>query len=563
MEIMTEDSVQVLYDLGLTRLQVQAFLALLKRGTSTPAQLARACSIHRVEGYRVMKELSRLGLVEQRLSDEKSTFSPVSPKSTLSSLISVKAEELRKLRERAAQCIPVLESLKSSGDREPERDKEARFRVTFGEKKSSGIVARMWRPARKEILVMLPKEPAHHFIDNPVHQRILGTLIKKQIKVKIIIELDQGNLKAVRGLSGKFDVRCCDQVLIHMTIVDGFQMILGGGYPTAKGSEVSLASLWTDSASFVYSMKQVFEELWKESFSVDQKIASMETGQSTERTEVVRSKAEIDRLFSEVVGRAKDRLLISLNNDSDGVINCNLKDLNAACKRGLRPKLLMKIDDHSRVSMVEQLLKTADVRHCQQIPFTALITDSEMIICTVMGIEPEEVLWITARGMVDKFYSVAKEIFREGKSASTRIWEVKTGTQIGEGLFRQLYTPAEKEPTVDQPEIETVLTRGEGRVYRKMPGITYYKSFDSRASKIEGGYAILEPGADSGFYFHAGEEVAIVVEGSLTIDVEKNTYALNRGDTLHFASHAPHRMRNLATNSENVRVFTVSYPPTF
>jgi len=92
METVTEDSTQVLYDLGLTRLQVEAFLALLKMGISTPAQIARACSIHRVEGYRVMKELSRLGLVEQRLSDKRSTFSAVSPKSMLSSLISIKAE---------------------------------------------------------------------------------------------------------------------------------------------------------------------------------------------------------------------------------------------------------------------------------------------------------------------------------------------------------------------------------------------------------------------------------------------------------------------------------------
>lgn len=88
----------------------------------------------------MMKELSMLGLVEQRLSDKKSTFSVVTPRSMLSSLISIKAEEVRGLRERSAQCLPLLEGLRNIGNNEHETDKEARFRVTLGEKKSSEIM---------------------------------------------------------------------------------------------------------------------------------------------------------------------------------------------------------------------------------------------------------------------------------------------------------------------------------------------------------------------------------------------------------------------------------------
>ncbi len=514
-----------------------------------------------------MKELSKLGLVEQRLSDEKSTFSATSPRSMLSSLISIKAEELKKLRERIATCIPALESMRNDRNNEFETDKEAHFRVTLGEKKSNEIMTRMWRQARQEILIMLPKETACHFFVNSDSQKLLEAMARKHVKVRIIVELDQSSAKVISSLCKKCEVRCCEQVFTHMTIVDNSQILLGGGNPATKGKGkgASMASLWTDNVSFVYSMRRFMEGFWNTSFSVEQKIASMESGQSLQHTEVVRSRFEIDKLFTTVVGRARNRLLISLGSDSVGAVKNNLKDLKGYHKMGLRAKVMMKIDDNSQTSVVVDLLKIADVKHCQQIPFTALITDSEMILYTDIGAEPE-VMWVTARDMVEKFYSVAKEIFREGKSASTRLWEVKTGAQIGEGLFRQLYTSKDndKETGIEQPEFETVLTQGEGnQVYRKMPGITYFRSYDSRTSKLQAGYAVLEPSADSGFYFHPGEEVTIVVEGSVTIEVDKNVYELKHGDTLHYPSSLPHRMRNPATNKETAKIFTVDYPPTF
>ncbi|HYW00470.1 MAG TPA: cupin domain-containing protein [Candidatus Acidoferrum sp.] len=557
-----DSSAKILYDLGLTRLQVQALLVLLRLGTSTPAQIAKACSIHRVEGYRIMKELNMLGLVEQRLSDKRSTFSVISPKSMFANLISIKAEELKVLRERSAQCLPLLEGLRNSINNEPETDKEARFRVTLGEKKSNETTTRMWRQAKNELLIMLPRENAIHVFNDSDHQRILQSISTKRVSVRLMMELDSSIMKVAKSLERKCKVRICDQVFTHMTIVDGSQIILGGGY-TTENRGTQLASLWTDSKSFIYSMKRFFEELWKDSFSLEQKLASMEGGENPPRTEVLRSKTEIDELFTNVIARAKSRLMISLGNETNGLLKNIIKDLDAAHKRGLQPSVMMKIDDHARTTMVEDLLKIAAVKHCQQIPFTALITDYEMVLCTVMGTETE-VLWLTSKELVNKFYSVAQNIFQEGKNGSARLWEIKTGTEFGEGLFRQVYTSNDSDLIADLPAIDTALTRGEGdRIYRKMPGITYYHSFDSRACKLQGGYAILEAGADSGFYFHAGEEVSIVVKGTLTIDVDKEEFTLHEGDTLHFPSSAPHRMRNLSKNSETVKVFTVTYPQSF
>jgi len=54
------------------------------------------------------------------------------------------------------------------------------------------------------------------------------------------------------------------------------------------------------------------------------------------------------------------------------------------------------------------------------------------------------------------------------------------------------------------------------------------------------------PGGSSGGdqYTHAGEELGIVIEGSLVLEIEERTYRLNKGDSFAFPSSLSHRFYN-------------------
>lgn len=56
----------------------------------------------------------------------------------------------------------------------------------------------------------------------------------------------------------------------------------------------------------------------------------------------------------------------------------------------------------------------------------------------------------------------------------------------------------------------------------------------------------IEPGAHSGreYMTHPGEELAHVLSGSVTYDLDGDEYHLGEGDTLHFKCDAPHRWAN-------------------
>lgn len=63
---------------------------------------------------------------------------------------------------------------------------------------------------------------------------------------------------------------------------------------------------------------------------------------------------------------------------------------------------------------------------------------------------------------------------------------------------------------------------------------------------LAGAMATIQPHANSGARAmeHPGEELILVLEGSLHFDVDGEVYELKRGDALHFRTDRPHRWRN-------------------
>jgi transcriptional regulator with XRE-family HTH domain len=63
---------------------------------------------------------------------------------------------------------------------------------------------------------------------------------------------------------------------------------------------------------------------------------------------------------------------------------------------------------------------------------------------------------------------------------------------------------------------------------------------------LAGAMATVGPGADSGARAmeHPGEELVLVLDGSMEFEVDGERYELRRGDALHFRTDRPHRWRN-------------------
>jgi uncharacterized cupin superfamily protein len=68
----------------------------------------------------------------------------------------------------------------------------------------------------------------------------------------------------------------------------------------------------------------------------------------------------------------------------------------------------------------------------------------------------------------------------------------------------------------------------------------------SAPSTIRAGSPTVEPGASSGPkpMEHPGEELILMLDGTLTFEIEGEQHVLRRGDALHFRTDRPHRWAN-------------------
>jgi transcriptional regulator with XRE-family HTH domain len=63
---------------------------------------------------------------------------------------------------------------------------------------------------------------------------------------------------------------------------------------------------------------------------------------------------------------------------------------------------------------------------------------------------------------------------------------------------------------------------------------------------LAGAEALAEPGADSGDerMMHPGEELVIVLDGTMVFEVDGEEHLLEEGDSIHFRTSVPHAWRN-------------------
>ena len=117
----------------------------------------------------------------------------------------------------------------------------------------------------------------------------------------------------------------------------------------------------------------------------------------------------------------------------------------------------------------------------------------------------------------------------------------------------------------DESQTDQVVTRKKDRVQFKFPHAEVYSELlttNIRSKQMQPLYKIVKPGAGSeGTYKHEGEEMGVVLEGTLRLTVDDQVWDLEPGDAFYFHSSRKHGYRN--TGEKDARLIWVITPPTF
>jgi len=112
---------------------------------------------------------------------------------------------------------------------------------------------------------------------------------------------------------------------------------------------------------------------------------------------------------------------------------------------------------------------------------------------------------------------------------------------------------------------DQVVTRKKDRIQFKFPHTEVYSELLTRNVKrktMQPLYKIVKPGSGSeGVYSHQGEELGIVLEGTLELTVDNQVYELESGDSFYFQSSRQHGYHNKGS-IDTILIWVIS-PPTF
>ena len=113
--------------------------------------------------------------------------------------------------------------------------------------------------------------------------------------------------------------------------------------------------------------------------------------------------------------------------------------------------------------------------------------------------------------------------------------------------------------------LDQVVTRKTDRIQFKFPHTEVYSELLTRNVKrksMQPLYKVVKPGGGSeGLYSHQGEELGILLEGTLELTVDNQVYELEAGDSFYFQSTRQHGYQNRG-EVDAVLIWVIS-PPTF
>ena len=112
-------------------------------------------------------------------------------------------------------------------------------------------------------------------------------------------------------------------------------------------------------------------------------------------------------------------------------------------------------------------------------------------------------------------------------------------------------------------DFSPIIKKNERKILHPCLGVTYYLLSKNLQGKIEFLLATYEVGASTGpeLYTHRGEECALVLKGSLEIEIGSFVYTLEKDDSISFSCEIPHRVRNVG-KIPVVSVWCIT-PPSF
>ncbi|MEM3562688.1 MAG: helix-turn-helix domain-containing protein [Candidatus Jordarchaeaceae archaeon] len=244
---------KALEDIGLTKYEIEAYLALLGAGSLTAIELSRRSGVPYSRIYEVAERLEKKGWVRS----DRGRPNKYRPRPPTEAMRNLKLQVQREIEENEEQIINELQPLyeKSGESERPD------IWIIHGEENILEKMEEMVEKTKKNILIAIPKIREEKM---EVLQHILGKLRLKDVETKFMAsEIEASVLEKISKFSG--EIRTRDVLFGGGIIVDNREAIIIFPEITPSGGIVFSMAIWSDHLGLAALAADYFEYLWRTS----------------------------------------------------------------------------------------------------------------------------------------------------------------------------------------------------------------------------------------------------------------------------------------------------------
>ena len=447
-----KDITKFLQVLGLSKREIQVYMFLAKSGVQSTSFVAKRLKMERVQAYRTFKKLQEKGFIEATL--ERPTRFTIVPFGTLlENFINAKKSEISNLNEQKEQLMSTWQAISAPESEYP----VAKFSVITGKKKIHSKMQNMIEESKKEVLILttslgLIQEDiagVFDFITQPVQ--------KRDVKVKLITDISQDNLKVMERISKDIAANAnfkCRHLNLDASffprflIKDNEEAILY----TPVGEKNSVLKLedeglWINDKMFISILKSFFVQMWQTALDFTLRIDELKSGIPIGETVVIKDPEEAWEKIIRVLETAKKDVVLITSSQS---INNLLKNdpFDKYCTKDITCRIMASID-MDNLETAQKLAVRYKIKHVPISYMTMMVVDGKHLF---MFKKPSlsEMQNVSGFYLNDTFYSNDPSSIERVSEMLSDIW--KRGVKLSE-----ITTQAgSKLPAIEASTAETV-----------------------------------------------------------------------------------------------------------
>ena len=261
----TQGHVEQLTRLGMTMYEAKAYLALIRRGSSTAAEVARIAGVPRQRIYDVLASLVERGLASTRPGRVvKYVASP--PDSAIERLVSDHKRALDELERGANQMITQLAPAFKEG--QGVTDPLDYIEVLRDRRAINERFAELQEEIKDEILVFTKPPYATPPQEEEKGLEVTATHTARSVYEFSIFD-DPETIEGVRHfIEAGEEARFVEELPLKLVIIDEQYVMFGMEDPVQGGSELTMVVV--EHPSLAATLKGAFETIWSQGLSFDE-----------------------------------------------------------------------------------------------------------------------------------------------------------------------------------------------------------------------------------------------------------------------------------------------------